>query len=218
MCGRFSLFAVGESLSNWFDVEISENLEPRFNIAPTQDVPIITNDEQNVIQMARWGLIPNWAKDDKFSSINARSESLNEKPMFKKPLAKHRCIIPANGFYEWNKDKTPFYFKLSSNNLFAFAGVFDMWKSPDGIIKSFSIITVPPNDIVNKIHDRMPAILDKENYKNWLSGNKLMELLVPYPSYNMESYEVNRIVNSPKIEGEHLIKPFIKKQSSLMDF
>ena len=227
MCGRFALFSVGESLSNWFDVEVADNITTRYNIAPTQDVPIITNDQPSKLQIAKWGLIPKWAKDDKiaYSTINARFESIQQKPAYKLPFKTQRGLIPTNGFYEWKKEgskKTPFYFKLKSNNLFAFAGIFDIWKNSNGdLIKSFSIITLPANDIVKPIHDRMPAILKREHEILWLNNStpeKLLEILLPYPSKNLISYQVSNLINSPKNEGNNLINPFIKVQSSLSDF
>lgn len=227
MCGRFALFAVGVSLSNWFNAKLVDKIIPRYNIAPTQNVPIITNIEPNKIQYAKWGLIPNWAKDDKFSysTINARVESIKEKPAYKTPFETKRCLVPANGFYEWKKidnKKIPYYFRLKSNNLFAFAGIFDVWKNTNGdLIKSFSIITVPPNQTVKSIHGRMPAILPRKYEKLWLSNTsieKLLEILIPYPSDELEGYKINNTVNSIKNEGSDLIKPFVKVQSALSDF
>jgi putative SOS response-associated peptidase YedK len=227
MCGRFSLYQISEFLTR-FNVELDEPLEPRYNIAPGQMSPIITNDEPSKVTFASWGLIPFWSKDPKiaFKTINAKAETLEEKPAYRTAFKRHRCLIPADGFYEWkstDQGKTPYRITLIDNSLFSFAGIFDIWKNHEGKeITSFSIITLPPNDLLVKIHDRMPAILRRENEKIWLqeeSAEKLKEMLNPYPSSEMRAYEISKLVNSPSADTPDVIKPAGgQRKSTLLDF
>ncbi|MFH2021519.1 MAG: SOS response-associated peptidase [archaeon] len=228
MCGRFSLSAVQDILTRW-NAQSDEPLRPRYNVSPGQMVPIIPNDEPNKLVMAKWGLIPHWSKDASigYKTINAKVETITQKPTYKIPFQKHRCLVPADGFYEWKKTpggKVPFRFLMKDSGLFAFAGIFEMWKDEKGnIIKSFSIITVEPNDLVKEVHSRMPAILRREHEKLWLADTptvKLLEIVLkPYPAASMKCYEVSRIVNSSMVNTPEMIlpiKPLQKK--SLLDF
>lgn len=224
MCGRFQLSVKGKQISERFNVEVFDELyTPNFNCAPWQKLPVITNNQPGTLRFFRWGLIPFWAKDAKigFRNINARSETINEKPSFKNAFRKRRCLIPANGFYEWGKDmgKTPFRIFLKDENLFAIAGIWETWKDAENrAIDSFSIITTSANSLVADIHHRMPVILKPEDEQSWLTendGSALKELLVPYNPGNMEAHPISKIVNSPKNNGPGIIIPAKGGQQTL---
>jgi putative SOS response-associated peptidase YedK len=207
MCGRFSIAAPVGPIENRFDVGIGFNYTPRFNCAPTQNIPVISNREPDVLSLYRWGLIPVWAKDKKIgnSLINARAETITEKPAFKNSFRRKRCLVPADGFYEWRrtaaKQKTPYRIVMKDEGLFAMAGIWDSWKDEGGeIIHSFSIITTTPNELMRDIHDRMPVILELKDEKTWLQENDqdvLIRLLRPFPHELMKAYPVSTLVNSP---------------------
>jgi putative SOS response-associated peptidase YedK len=193
-------------------------ISPRYNIAPMQEVPIIVKEERNKLVMMRFGLIPSWSKEKKtrYSLINARSETVAKKPMFRRLLGKHRCLVPTTGFYEWKKvgsGKVPYFISLKDEKYFALAGLWDHWKDPKGEeIRSFTIITTKANDALNNIHPRMPVILRKEEEDRWLSNQVLSEkdlekLFHPFPSRLMISYPVSSSVNSVKNDTEGLIAP-----------
>jgi len=222
MCGRFSQYNEQEEFEDRFEITDPSGVlfEPRYNIAPTQNVPIILiEDDNRVLKLMRWGLVPFWSKDPKIGSrmINARAETITEKASFKNPLKKKRCLVPASGFYEWKKNpdktKVPMYFHLKSREPFAFAGLWDQWKMPEGDkLFTFTIITTGPNELMKPIHNRMPLILPQKEESKWLDPeltdyDKLTPLLIPYPSELMEGYEVSKIVNSPKNETPECIKP-----------
>jgi putative SOS response-associated peptidase YedK len=211
MCGRYTL-KDPKLLKRRFSIhgKIPE-IKPNYNTAPGQIMPVIVNHgEGNVIEMMRWGLIPVWAKDDKigYKMINARAETLDEKPTWKRPLKSQRCIIPASGFYEWQKHgstKQPFYIHLPDSELMGFAGLFDTWHDPAGNeVRSYSIITTTPNSLMKPIHDRMPAILHQSAEDSWIDpaadGNTgyLESLLRPYTAKDMDAYEVSDEVNKPQ--------------------
>lgn len=222
MCGRFTLTATFEQLIDRFDVEsflIQENYLPNYNIAPSQSVlAVINNGRMNKMGYLRWGLIPPWAKDMSigYKMINARSETLTEKPSYRNSYKKKRCLVLADSFYEWkrldHKTKTPMRIKLKSVDLFAMAGLWEHWKSPEGkSIYSCSVITTTPNKLVKDIHDRMPVILKKEDEKIWLDPditdpNFLNNLLKPFDENLMEAYEVSSLVNSPRNNSIELIQ------------
>lgn len=220
MCGRFTRSTDKDDLQSRFGFTNPGNipLSPRFNIAPTQNSPtVIVKDDQREVTMMRWGLIPPWAKDMSigYKMINARGETVAEKSSFKKPFKDRRCLVLADGFYEWKKEKknkTPFRFVLKSRAPFAFAGLWDTWENPDGeLITSFTIITTGANPLMEPIHDRMPVILHEKDEARWLDPHfmdtdKLSELLIPFPSDLMEAYEVSPIVNSPKNETPDCMK------------
>jgi putative SOS response-associated peptidase YedK len=196
---------------------------PRYNIAPTQPIPVVTNvvskDGKNQVELFRWGLVPPWAKDVSIGNrmINARVESLADKGAFKHAFRRRRCLIPANGFYEWpmradGKSKQAMYIRMKSHKPFAFAGLWEVWRDENGNeLPSCTIITGAPNDLVKPLHDRMPAILREENYRKWLdpkerSPDELMPLLKPYPDEQMEAYPVGKLVNSPANESAECIE------------
>ncbi|WP_010283290.1 SOS response-associated peptidase [Bacillus timonensis] len=222
MCGRFTLFAEFEEIINRFDIEaaIEQDLyNPSFNIAPSQSVLSVINDgSRNRLGYLRWGFVPSWAKDEKigYKMINARAETLAEKPSFKQAFQHRRCLIIADSYYEWKrgaeKSKTPMRIKLKSEKLFAMAGIWERWKSPEGKpLFSCSIITTTPNELMKDIHDRMPVILRKEDEKTWLDPSlddisKVTHLLKPLAATHMEAYQVSSLVNSPRNNSPNLIQ------------
>jgi putative SOS response-associated peptidase YedK len=221
MCGRFTLFVDPKDLMEAFPgFEVPVNWTPRYNIAPTQPIAVIPNNGQSKIEFFQWGLIPSWAKDPKIGNrmINARAETLAEKPSFRTAFLRRRCLVLADGFYEWRKEpngksKTPMYIRLKSGKPFAFAGLWEIWRSPDdGPIRSCTIITTTPNELVTRIHNRMPVILDPKAYDLWLDPgeqgpDRLAEWLRPYPASDMTAYVVSRLVNSPGNDVPEVIVP-----------
>jgi putative SOS response-associated peptidase YedK len=221
MCGRFTLFVDPKDLMRMFPgFEVPAEWTPRFNIAPTQPVAVVPNNGQNKIEFFRWGLIPAWAKDPKIGNrmINARAETLAEKPSFRVAYRRRRCLILADGFYEWRKDsgrktKTPMYIRLESGEPFAFAGLWEAWRAPDDqTTLSCTIITTVPNDLVKEIHNRMPVILDPAAYDLWLdpaerSAGELDEWLRPYPAEQLLAYPVSTFVNSPANDAPACVAP-----------
>jgi len=217
MCGRYG-FVPGENFYNRFEIHNRlDNLEPHYNIAPGQLVPVITRSSPNQVILMKWGLIPHWAKDPRigYKMINARAETLNEKPTFKYSLKNHRCLIPTSGFYEWKhigEDKIPFYIRLKGKDMFAFAGLYDIWKDAEGYpLKTFTIITTSPNEFMSTIHHRMPVILTEEAEDIWLDQSltdidKLLALLTPTTA-EMESIKVSKLVNNPNNDSPEIIKP-----------
>lgn len=216
MCGRFTLTIDLQTLIEIFQIEIPGlNLTPCYNIAPSQPVlTIIKQGGQRMARQMRWGLIPAWAKEPSigYKLINARAETLEEKPSFRNPFRHRRCLIPADGFYEWRKEgkqKQPYRFTLADQSPFAFAGLWDRWVSPEGSeIISCSIITTEANDIVKPLHDRMPVILAEPKLQQlWLdfdNPGELKDLLKPYAG-EMAAYPVSPAVNSPKVDEPGLI-------------
>jgi putative SOS response-associated peptidase YedK len=185
-------------------------VEPRYNIAPTQLIATVANNNREELDLFRWGLVPSWAKDAAIGNrlINARAETLAEKPSFRAAYRRRRCLILADGFYEWQANplggaKTPYLVRLESGGPFAFAGLWEIWSAPDGSrLLSCTIITTRPNELVAPIHKRMPVILPPEAYDRWLSAEeepseRLQPLLGPYPAEEMVAYPVSRVVNNP---------------------
>lgn len=219
MCGRYSAELKEANLEKNFGALKSKvSLSPRYNIAPSQDAPVIIEDKGRRLELFRWGLIPSWAKDPAIGCkmINARCESLVEKPSFKRPLRKSRCLVVADGFYEWRErpgaKKTPYRVALESREPFAMAGLWDVWKKPDGTtLRSFTIVTTEANEALREIHDRMPVILPRDAQDVWLdpaSGlQRLLPLLKPFADATIEFYEVSALVNKPENEGPMLIEP-----------
>lgn len=221
MCGRFTLTVNPADLQeNFQNYSFPQQFAPRFNIAPTQPVLAIPNDDQNTADFFIWGLIPMWAKDPSIGNrmINARGETLEEKPAFRGSLKYKRCLILADGFYEWKsspgkKVKTPFFIHMKDRKPFAFAGLWDSWNSPDGSqIKSCTIITTQPNELTSIIHDRMPVILHPRDYAKWLDPSaqtpeQLKPLLKPFPAEMMNAYPVSTLVNTPANDIPELVVP-----------
>ena len=230
MCGRFTLHHTLEELEERFAAEIAvpwvAEAGPRYNIAPTQNILVVTQNGARHLQGCHWGLIPSWAKDPAIGNkmINARAETLAEKPSFRTALSRRRCLIPADGFYEWQNaaadlpsgkkaPRTPMHIRLQDGGLFAFAGLWDEWHAPDGSpLRSCTIITTAPNAVTAPIHDRMPVILHPEDEALWLdrsitNASDLLPLLIPYPADTMEAYAVSRSVNAPTMDDPELIVP-----------
>ncbi len=210
MCGRYSLISDLTALQLRFDFDnLITDYAPRFNIAPTQNVLTVRwEDGHNVAEHMRWGLIPSWAKDMSIGNraINARAETLADRPMFRTALRHRRCLILADGFYEWTgsgKARQPMRILMTTGEPFAFAGLWETWTNPEGVlINSCTIITTTPNDVMRPIHDRMPVILPREHEAAWLGHSiedaaDLSSLLIPYPPDAMETYPVSTLVNSP---------------------
>ncbi|MDQ1145954.1 putative SOS response-associated peptidase YedK [Bacillus sp. SORGH_AS 510] len=222
MCGRFTLTVNIEEIMDRFMIESFleyETFLPSYNIAPSQSVLAVINDGKvNRMGFLHWGLIPSWAKDPTLNHkmINARAETLNEKPSFRNAFKKKRCLIIADSFYEWkrnaDKTKTPMRIKLKSNDLFAMAGIWEGWKSPEGKrIHTCSVITTNPNELMKDIHDRMPVILKPEDEKIWLDPSitdpkYLQQFLIPMDERFMDAYQVSTLVNSPKNNSIELIQ------------
>jgi len=216
MCGRFTLTTNVRTIAEAFGVAPTLEAAPRYNIAPTQEVVSILRNGTAHLEWLQWGLIPSWAKDEAIGSqmINARAETLAEKPSFKRLLRSCRCLLPADGFYEWKKaagGKIPMYITLKNGSPFAFAGLWDLWHSPDGRdIRICTIVTTEANALVTSIHDRMPVILSADARDLWLDSSIhdekiLVPLLAPYPAEEMSARAVSRLVNNPKTEGAELI-------------
>jgi putative SOS response-associated peptidase YedK len=218
VCGRFSLTQSGEAIAQTFQLLALPNLTPRYNIVPSQQVATIIQPTQREFRWMQWGLIPSWSKDRKIGNklINARAETLAEKPSFRNAFKRRRCLIIADGFYEWQKlekCKQPYYIKMQDGKLFAFAGLWENWKSLEGEeITSCTIITTSANSLMEPIHDRMPVILSPEDCDRWLdssvSDTKLLQnLLTPYNSDEMQAFPVSSTVNSPANDRAECINP-----------
>lgn len=218
MCGRFALIVDASVLADVFDVDPPRQLTPRFNIAPTQAVPIIRSAEESAREcaMVRWGLIPSWAKDDKIGArmINARAETVAEKPSFRSAVKTRRCLIPANGFFEWARKaegKRPHFVHFADGRTFAFAGLWERWrKGGSDPVETCTVITTRPNELVATLHDRMPVILCPDRYGEWLRPaplppGRLQECLSPHPADEMEAYQVSAHVNNPRNDGPECI-------------
>lgn len=221
MCGRYTLHAKVSDLQRLLgSVEMPDDIEERYNIAPTQSVPVVPNDGSQRIEFFRWGLVPAWAKDASIGNkmINARSETLAEKPSFRTAFRKRRCLVLADGFYEWRKEadgktKTPVYLRMKSGEPFAFAGLWESWAGPDpGELRTCTIITTEPNELAATVHGRMPVILPRERHADWIGTTEadprdLQPLLTAYPADEMETIEVSRLVNSPRNDTPECIQP-----------
>ena len=222
MCGRYSLKADIAQLAMRFEFAADEAIhEPAYNIAPTQQVLTVTNEGERRASYMRWGLIPFWAKDAKigYRMINARGETVAEKPSFRTALRKRRCLILADGFYEWQKlggkQKRPMRIVLKSGEPFAFAGLWETWKDPEGeMVKSCTIITTAANDFLRPIHDRMPVILPRESESFWMDKEiddplALASVIAPYPDSEMEAFEVSPLVNNTRNKGPEVMSPVL---------
>ncbi|MBI1743431.1 SOS response-associated peptidase [Candidatus Acetothermia bacterium] len=218
MCGRFTLKSDPEEIEETFGAKVPVNYAPHYNIAPTQDVLVLLGDGSPRIEAFRWGLIPSWAKDEKIGNklINARAETIFEKPSFRSAVKSRRCLVIADGFYEWRQTelgKRPMHIRLKSKEPFGFAGLWESWNSPEGkVIKTCTIVTTDPNELMKAIHNRMPVILSKELQEIWLDAKlktqaELELVLQAYPAKEMEAYEVSRLVNSPTNDKPECVEP-----------
>lgn len=209
MCGRFTLTSPASKLVEFFaTLEPEFQLEPRYNIAPTQMTPaIVEQGGARLMRLMRWGLVPSWAKhlSEGARMINARAETIDSKPAFRKAFRKRRCLIPADGFFEWKKvgkDKQPYLIGMSNEEPFAFAGLWERWHDPESenIVESYSVVTTAPNQLMVGIHDRMPAILPAEACHRWLNDatpdSERLDLLSPYPAGDMRAFPVHRSVGN----------------------
>jgi putative SOS response-associated peptidase YedK len=221
MCGRYRLSRRKQLVEEYFDSTSGEDdWSPRYNIAPTQPIPITRqnpNERRRELSLARWGLIPSWAKDatDSFKTINARSETVTTTPSFYEPFKSRRCLIPADGFYEWKKDrktKQPYCFEVGEGELFAFAGLWDTWTDPRGqAIESCTILTTVPNRLLSETHDRMPVILRRDDYDSWLNpaardSASALRLLVPFAG-EMRGYPVSTRINHVQNDDPECANP-----------
>ena len=218
MCGRYKV-TPGEfsDLRLRFNLEEIPLFKPRYNIAPTQQAPVIANLRgTNRVELFQWGLVPWWAKDISIGNrmINSRAESLAEKSTFKQLLNNRRCLVLADGFYEWRKEgkgKVPMLFKLKGGEPFVFAGLWDSWKKPDGqTLRTYTIVTTEPNEMLASVHNRMPVMLSDSNALEWLNGSEIdhaLSLLRPFPAELMDGYDVSKTVNNPVNDTVDCIAP-----------
>jgi len=222
MCGRFTLHTPEAQIREAFHLEDTEllDLNPSYNIAPTQDIPIIRDTETSrEMGIARWGLIPSWSKEPKtkYSTINARIESVAEKPTYRTPFKRRRCLIPADGFYEWKQiagNKVPHHIRMRDSSVFAFAGLWDRWEGEGQTLDSCTIIVMLANEVMKPLHERMPAIIAPAHYDIWLDTRitdkqEIMQHLTSAPSSQLTAYPVSTWVNSPKNNDERCIQPAV---------
>jgi putative SOS response-associated peptidase YedK len=218
MCGRYGMTATPHDMTQRFGVApVLAGLQLRFNVAPTQSMPVVVRQSPNRIELMRWGLIPRWAKEPStgLRTINARAETVAEKQTYRRPLQFQRCLVPATGFYEWQRTadgKVPHWIYLPDEPLFAFAGLWERWTAPDGDeVHSYTIMTCEANGFMAPIHNRMPVILTREAEDLWLDPDvvepeRLLPLLRPYPG-KMAAYPVSRAVNNPRNDDPGLLRP-----------
>jgi len=218
MCGRFALRTPPKNLAKHFQVTAAPTVEARYNIAPTQNILAVKETpDGREMTLLKWGLVPSWAKDASMGArlINARSETVTEKPAFREAFKRRRCLIPADGFYEWQRigsKKQPFFFQLKDGQPFGFAGLWDRWTGEDGnAIESCTILTTAANEVLAPVHDRMPVIVHPEDYQLWLETDVrkqelLKDLLQPFPADEMTSYPVSTLVNNVRRQGAELIE------------
>ena len=227
MCGRYALGASGEQIYDRFGITITQPplLEPRYNVAPSQTNPVVVQNGTRRLALMQWGLVPAWADSPRtaYTTINARAETLTSKPAYRGPLRKQRCLVPATGFYEWQvgaggkrAPRQAFHMQVADGapgDLFAFAGLYDTWRGPDGtVLQTYTIITTEANPLLAPIHARMPVILPRAAEDRWLDPAvtdpaDLLPLLVPYPPDQMVAYPVGAAVNAAGSEGPDLLRP-----------
>ena len=215
MCGRYVLYDL-ETLQASYPVPAEYDLQPSYNVAPTQTMPVVTEEG---VQLMRWGLIPKWAKDKKigYRLINARSETIFDKPVWRSVITRKRCLVPANGFYEWQKrddGKQPYYIYVKDQKLFMFAGVWESWLHDGKEWQTYSILTTVPNEEMSAIHDRMPVILHSDDHAQWLGADRqedIEPLLMPYEHGGLDMFEVSKDVNVVRINDDRLIVPLNSK-------
>jgi putative SOS response-associated peptidase YedK len=220
MCGRFTITLPADEVQEQLELgSMPENWRPRYNAAPTQPVAVVSNAQTRDVEWMRWGLIPSWAKDMEIGSrlINARSETVVEKPSFRQAFNRRRCILLADGFYEWQRlegkkgPSTPYHFHRKDRAAFGLAGLWETWRTPEGEeIRSCTILTTSANGVVAPVHDRMPVMLSGDAIWSWINEAKSEEhlaLLKPYPEDWMDRYQVSRLVNDPGKETPVLVSP-----------
>ena len=220
MCGRYQIVTDAQALYDAFEVEAELSGAPlmRYNVAPATDqLVILSEGGRRVARWHHWGLIPHWAKDRAigYKTINARGESVATKPAFRAALRQRRCLVPATGFYEWKVEhggKQPYLIGLRGGGLIAFAGLWERWAAPEGEVRSFSIITTEPNELMARIHDRMPAIVSREHHACWLAPAlqdpaEIQTMIASYPAGEMQALPVGRQINNSRNQGPELIQP-----------
>ena len=223
MCGRFTQKGSFKNLAELLGLPIPPTLAPRYNIAPSQRIACVRTSPQSTTRECvdlKWGLVPSWAKDPSIGNkmINARAETVAEKPSFRKAFKQQRCMVLADGFYEWKREgnaKQPYYIRFKDQRPFCFAGLWERWENgTDGPLETCAMLTIGPNAVMEPIHHRMPVILQEHDYETWLDQNiqnpqALSSLLQPYPPAEMEAFPVSAIVNNPKNDNEACIQALI---------
>ena len=217
MCGRFALFSSGESVAEAFDLDDTPIIVPHYNVAPTQTVPVVrTSPEGRELALLRWGLSPAWMKDAKIKPINAQAETAPTKPMFRSAFKKRRCLVPADGWYEWKatggKHKQPYFFTAKDGKPLAFAGLWETWEHEGEVLDTCAILTTDANELAAPVHNRMPVILPAVAHDRWLTlGNQdvasLQDLLRPYPAEALSCRKVGTLVNNPRNDNPRCIEP-----------
>ncbi|MBA4187858.1 MAG: hypothetical protein C0467_07555 [Planctomycetaceae bacterium] len=219
MCARITLTTTTTEIADLFGLayDLSQPPRQRYNIAPSQSIPVVrfSNGHRELANL-RWGFIPHWAKEPKPGGyVNARVETVTEKPAFRDAFRYRRCLVPADGFFEWKhigKKKQPYFFRKAGGGVLAYAGVWETWNGPDGPIETVAVLTVPANPLVEPLHDRMPAIMSEEHFAEWLNpkesrAEKLVPLLLPYPMERMERWPVSDRVNAVNADEPSLLLP-----------
>lgn len=217
MCGRYVLKQTPAKLKEYFSLDEVADFGPHYNIPPGTDIPVIRQSPEGkrVLHLLRWGLVPHWAKDPTIGAklSNARGETIAEKPSFRDAFKRRRCLVPADGFYEWKTEgriKQPYYFSMKSGEPFALGGVWESWRAPDGsLLRTCCLITTGPNEIMRPVHDRMPVIVAPDDYEEWLTGDpgEAQTLIRPYISEDMKTWAVDRRVSRSGEEGADLVLP-----------
>lgn len=214
MCGRFALAVTDVEIRRHFNLDELPEWQPRYNIAPSQDVPVVhQSGSGRVCEAMRWGLVPHWSKgpDKRYAMINARAETVASKPAYREPFRQGRCLVPASGYFEWRKTndvRQPFFLRPQGATLFAFAGLWDEWRGEGGMLRSFTLITTQANPESAQIHERMPVMINQAQYDLWLQGQEpevLLALLGPYAGA-LDVWAVSGEVNNPRHEGPELIQ------------
>lgn len=230
MCGRYTLFVSQDDVEERFDARFADPFSPTYNAAPGQSLPVIRGDDPETIDRLEWGLIPPWAEDDSGGLINARAETIAEKPSFREAYERRRCLVPADGFYEWvetDEGKRPYRVAFEDDRPFAMAGLWERWEpettqtgldafgggaadpgaGPRNVRETFTIVTTEPNDLVADLHHRMAVILDRADEARWLTGDDPGDLLEPHPADQMRAHPVSLAVNDPANDGPSLVEP-----------
>ncbi len=219
MCGRYAFYSPAEAVKRTFALDLLPELKPRYNIAPTQSVPAlrVVEEGRRSLAMLHWGLVPHWAKERAIGNrmINARSETLTEKPSYREAFRRRRCLVLADGWYEWQPaagGKQPWFVRLCDPRPIAFAGLWEKWKDPAGeLLESCTIVTCDASESIRKIHDRMPVVLPEDSWDRWMDPacsdtESLSRILGPYEAKALRAWQVGRLVNAPKNEGPKLIE------------
>lgn len=214
MCGRYAFIPPADFFKKLQVVNRDFQLSPRYNATPGQFMPVVYSQSPKAVTAMRWGLIPSWAKDPRisFSTFNARSENLSDRPVFRSCLKSRRCLIPTSGFFEWSPQKVPYFIKLKTKDWFVFAGLYDVWRDVEGRdLYTFTIITTPANSLIGKIHTRMPVILTDKSVDLWADNHSyspdLLKILSPYPAGDMKMYPVSALVNHPENDFPDVLDP-----------